>query len=180
MRFPRGLLAVAFFVTLAGCTPTTGAYEVLEPADLGVDHLSPEATVAIVAGTEESPEYSSVPATSGPHAGAPTPCGVYRTEVPEIFNVHTLEHGAVIFYYQPERVSGEERAQLEEAGRELSTHVIVMPYAALEVPIAMVAWGHLAQLERVDLEAARSFWGEFAQRGPESGIPCDLTVDEAS
>ena len=68
----------------------------------------------------------------------------------------------------------------KDLGRELATHVIVMPHTALDVALAMVAWGNLAELESIDVEAARSFWGEFAQRGPESGIPCAFTVDEAA
>jgi hypothetical protein len=100
--------------------------------------------------------------------------------VPEIFNIHSLEHGAVIFYYQPDSISDTELAALEDLGRELATHVIVMPHTALDVALAMVAWGNLAVLESIDVEAARSFWGEFAQRGPESGVPCAFTVDEAA
>jgi hypothetical protein len=98
----------------------------------------------------------------------------------EIFNIHSLEHGAVIFYYQPALITDPDRDQLEDLARQLATHVIVMPYAALDNPMAMVAWGHLATLDTIDLAAARSFWGEFAQRGPESGIACPLSVDEAA
>ena len=177
----RGIGSLLLALAMAACAGPVGrTYQVLEPEDRGVEHLSPEAVDAIVAGRKDPPRYSSVPATSGPHAPAPTPCGIFRQQVPEIFNIHTLEHGAVIFYYQPDSVSDDELAQLEELGRDMATHVIVMPYAELEVPMAMVAWGHLAELDRVDLDAARSFWGEFAQRGPESGIRCDLTVDEAA
>lgn len=172
-----GLLALA----LAACAqPTERTYAVSQPEDLGVEHLSPESVDAIVAGTEEAPRYSSVPATSGPHAPAATPCGIFRQEVPEIFNIHSLEHGAVIFYYQPDSISDDELSALEDLGRELATHVIVMPFQDLDGTMAMVAWGNLAELESIDVEAARSFWGEFAQRGPESGIPCDFTVDEAA
>ncbi|HJU51127.1 MAG TPA: DUF3105 domain-containing protein [Acidimicrobiia bacterium] len=172
--------SVLLALVLAACAqPAARTYEVSQPEDLGVEHLSPESVDAIVAGSEDPPLYSSVPATSGPHAPSATPCGVFRQEVPEIFNIHSLEHGAVIFYYQPRSLSDDDLSQLEDLGRELATHVIVMPYLALEVPMAMVAWGNLAELESIDLEAARSFWGEFAQRGPESGIPCDFTVDEA-
>lgn len=178
MRFPR-LVLPALLAAIAGCAAATGTYEVIEPEDLGVSHLAPEVVEAIVAGTESPPEYSSQPATSGPHSPVATPCGIFRQEVPEIFNLHALEHGAVIFYYQPDLLSEEERSQLEGLGRELSTHVIVMPYTELANSISMVAWGRLAELDRFDLEAARGFWSEFAQRGPESGIACDITVDES-
>ena len=177
----RGVGAAFLALALAACAQPAGrTYEVSQPEDLGVEHLSPETVEAIVAGTEDPPRYSSVPATSGPHAPAPTPCGIFRQEVSEIFNIHSLEHGAVIFYYQPDSISDTELAALEDLGRELATHVIVMPHSALDLPLAMVSWGNLAELERVDVEAARSFWGEFAQRGPESGIPCAFTVDEAA
>ena len=179
MRFRRPLFLCVLVTIVSACTGTESrSYEVSEPEDLGVEHLSAEVVDAIVAGTGDPPRYSSMPATSGPHAPTPTPCGIFRQEVPEIFNIHSLEHGAVIFYYQPDVISSEELLELEELGRELATHVIVMPYSALEVPLAMVAWGRLAELDQVDFDAARSFWGEFAQRGPESGIACDVSVDE--
>jgi hypothetical protein len=169
------LLTLLFACGNAGAT---GEYEVLEPEDLGVNHLSQEETQSIVDGTLVPPSYSSVPATSGRHAPVPTPCGVYRQEVPEIFNIHALEHGAVIFYYREDLLTEEERASLEGLGRELNTHVIVMPFANMEAPMTLVAWGRIAALPVLDLEAARSFWAEFAQLGPESGVACDFAVDE--
>jgi hypothetical protein len=178
MRFRKCLLWLLVPILGACVGGGSRSYELAEPEDLGAEHLSADAVDAIVAGSADPPRYSSVPATSGPHAPASTPCGIFRQEVPEIFNIHTLEHGAVIFYYQPDVISGEERTQLEELGRQLATHVIVMPYSDLDVPLAMVAWSRLAKLDRVDLDSLRSFWGEFAQRGPESGIACDVTVDE--
>ncbi len=173
----RKKLVAAMLVVACGAA-ATGEYELIEPVDLGVDHLSQEVVQAIVEGTLEPPEYSSVPAASGTHAPSSTPCGVYRQEVPEIFNIHALEHGAVIFYYRADLLEEEQRNEVEELARELSTHVIVMPFAEMEEPMALVAWGKLARVAAFDLEAARSFWGEFAQLGPEAGIACDLAVDE--
>lgn len=164
---------------VVACGRVTGEYVVTEPEDLGVNHLSEDAVQSIVEGTLEPPDYSSAPATSGPHAPAPTPCGIYRQEIPEIFNVHALEHGAVIFYYREDLLSEEERTQLEDLGLQLNTHVIVMPFSGMESPMALVAWGKLAELGAFDLEAARGFWSEFAQLGPESGIACDVTVNES-
>jgi hypothetical protein len=46
--------------------------------------------------------------------------------------------------------------------------------------VAFVSWGHLAARDDLDVEEVRTFWGEFAQRGPESSIPCDLEIDEAA
>lgn len=177
MRWSRASWPLAIVIACGG--GATGSYEVIEPEDRGVEHISPESVEAIVDGSLEPPEYSSVPATSGPHAPSPTPCGIYRQQIPEMFNIHALEHGAVIFYYREDILSEDERLQLEDLGRELSTHVIVMPFAEMEEQMALVAWGKLARLTVFDPEAAGGFWGEFAQLGPESGVPCELTVDES-
>lgn len=177
MRWVSWLPAISL---VAACVTESGTFQVSQPEDLGVSHLEQDVVQAIVDGTEDPPTYSSVPATSGPHAPVATPCGIYRQEVPEIFNIHTLEHGAVIFYYKSDLLGAEQRDQLEGLARELATHVIVMPYQELSVPLAFVSWGNLAEMSRFDPEAARSFWGEYAQRGPESGIACPLAVDEAA
>ena len=154
-------------------------FTVQMPEDLGVAHLSNEEVDAIVAGVQDPPAYSSVPASSGPHAPAATPCGVFRQEVPEIFNVHSLEHGVVIIYYQPEQVDPEALAASEAAAREFQTHIIVMPRSEMPTAVAFVSWGHLAGLDDLKVDQVRSFWGEYAQRGPESGIRCPFAIDES-
>lgn len=150
------------------------------PEDLGVSHLSTEQVDAIMAGTEEGPAYSSVPATSGPHAPLATPCGIFRQETPEIFNVHSLEHGVVIVYYKGDEVEPQALAEVEEAARQFQTHIIMMPRSDMPSPVAFVSWGHLAVRQSLDVDEVRTFWGEFAQRGPEASIPCDFEVDEAA
>jgi hypothetical protein len=61
----------------------------------------------------------------------------------------------------------------------MATHIVVAPYTDMPTPVAFVAWGHLAARPSLEVEEVRSFWGEFAQRGPESGIRCPVEVDEA-
>lgn len=178
----RGAIAFLLVVACGGNAVGEGTlgFRVQMPEDLGVAHLSAERVDAIVAGVEEPPVYSSVPATSGPHASAASPCGVFRQEVPEIFNVHSLEHGVVIVYYQPSEADPESVTGVESAAKEFQTHIIVMPRTEMPTPVALVSWGHLAALDELDVDQVRSFWGEYAQRGPESGIPCPYAVDEAS
>lgn len=130
-------------------------FTVQMPEDLGVNHLGEEQVDAIVAGGE-SPAYSSVPATSGSHAPAATPCGIFRQEVPEIFNVHALEHRVVIVYYQPDEVDPQSLAPVEGAAREFQTHIIVMPRIEMPTGVALVSWGHLAALDDLKVEQVRS------------------------
>jgi hypothetical protein len=154
-------------------------FPVDSPPDLGVAHLTVEEVEAILAGQADPPEWSSAPATSGTHAPTWAPCGIYREEVPEVFTVHTLEHGAVIAYYRPGEAEAESLAEVEELARTMSTHIIVMPFSPMETPAALVAWGQLAARPRLEAEELRVFWAEFAQRGPEAGIPCPVEIDQA-
>jgi hypothetical protein len=182
----RRALAV-LLVTTAACggsvqstTTATGlGFPVETPEDRGVAHLSPEEVDAVLSGEAAPPDYSSVPATSGTHAPVAAPCGIYREEIPEIFTIHTLEHGAVVVYYRPGDVDEATLAEVEELARTMATHIVVAPYTDMPTPVALVAWGHLAARPSLEVEEVRSFWGEYAQRGPESGIRCPVEVDEA-
>lgn len=179
----RRVAAVLIALVAVACggdaEPDSGlGFTVETPEDLGVAHLTPEEVEAIAAGEADPPAYSSTPATSGPHAPNWAPCGIYREEVPEVFTVHTLEHGAVIAYYRPGEVDADVLEEVEELARTMSTHVIVMPFSAMDTPAALVAWGQLAARPSLDADELRVFWAEFAQRGPESGVPCPLEIDQ--
>ncbi len=110
-RFGRSnrtwLMAAHTAVVACGGGPR-GHYEVTEPEDLGVEHLSQESVQAIVDGNPRPTRVQLGPATSGPPRPIPTPCGIYRQEVPEMFNIHALEHGAVIFYYRADMLTADE------------------------------------------------------------------------
>ncbi len=138
--------------------------------DLGQQHIDPNGPV---------PDYNSNPPTSGPHSPSPAPCGIYRQPVPDIAQVHDLEHGVIVVQYDPE-LSDPERAQLEEFGRDAPSHVIVAPREGMDSRIAVTAWTRLMTLETVDLAAIEGFYGQFAQAGPEAGVQCPFQVDEGA
>lgn len=154
-------------------------FPVETPEDRGAAHLTPDEVNAILSGEASPPDYSSVPATSGMHAPLAAPCGIYRQPIPEVFTIHTLEHGAVIVYYKPGEVDETTLAEVEELARTMATHIVVAPYTDMSTPVAFVAWGRLAARPSLEIDEVRSFWGEYAQRGPESGIRCPVEVDEA-
>src|SRR5437016_5859538 len=58
-------------------------------ADEGRGHLS----------GSETPQYHTIPPTSGNHNPVPLPAGVYDNNVDVTQLVHSLEHGYVIMYY---------------------------------------------------------------------------------
>lgn len=138
--------------------------------DQGQEHIDPGGPI---------PEYNSVPPTSGPHAPQPAPCGIYRQDVPDVFAVHTLEHGAVVVRYHP-TIASSDREALEAYARDAETHIVVAPRSGLEDPIVLTAWTKLLRLSSVDRESIDTFYGLYAQNGPERGVPCPNEVDEAA
>ena len=129
--------------------------------------------------TDPVPVYNSDPPTSGPHATAPAACGIYRAAPPDINVIHNLEHGVIVAYYNPETASAA-RDDLESFARDAGTHVIVTPRDGMESPITLTAWTHLLRLDTYDRAAIDAFYGEFAQRGPEVGVPCPFQVDQTT
>jgi hypothetical protein len=125
------------------------------------------------------PTYNSAPATSGPHWNqapiAPAPWGVYGTDAPlqEPASVHNLEHGGIIIWYDPTKISAADITTLENFVRTQSTteryKFIVSPYTRTTFghPIAVVAWRWLLYLDSANLDAIRAFSEAHYGKAPE-------------
>ena len=163
------VLLIGAIVFLATRPPPVALANVEVFPDQGQTHLS--------AG-DPAPEYNSDPPTSGPHSPAAAVCGIYREAPPDVNLVHDLEHGVVIVSYDP-LAAADVRDDIENFARDAGTHVIVAPREGMETPIALTAWTRLLRLDEFDRPAIDAFYGEFAQRGPESGVSCPSTVDES-
>jgi hypothetical protein len=159
--------AIVFFATRP---PPVALASVETFPDQGQLHLGP---------TDPVPVYNSDPPTSGSHAAAAAACGIYRTAPPDINLIHDLEHGVIVVYYNPETAS-DVREDLETFARDAGTHVIVTPRDGMENPVTLTAWTHLLRLDGYDRQAIDAFYGEFAQRGPEVGVPCPFQVDQTA
>jgi len=142
---------------------------VAEESSRGRDHVSPSQL-----------DYDpSNPPTSGPHdGGGVQEAGFYTAEdlpsSPQVLFgdvVHSLEHGAVVVYYDPEAVTPEARESLQAfADRHTDpfASVVVLPHpgeptAAYE----LTAWKHRLYLEGYDARVVRAFVAEYLGRGPE-------------
>jgi hypothetical protein len=125
------------------------------------------------------PTYNSTPATSGPHwnqAGiAPAEWGVYGADAPlqEPASVHNLEHGGIIIWYDPAKISAADITTLENFVRTQNAteryKFIVSPYTRTTFghPIAVVAWRWLLYLDSANLDAIRAFSDAHYGKSPE-------------
>jgi hypothetical protein len=116
--------------------------------------------------------YTSVPPTSGPHAGTPVSSGVYEQPQDIYGAIHSLEHGAVIVWYRPGLASAElQRIKSFYQSATGGDHVIVAPYSypdqgeAGQFPagqqIALAAWHHLQTCELANLGAVQAFVADY-------------------
>src|SRR5262249_5558470 len=113
--------------------------------------------------------YRSTPPASGPHYSTPMPAGVYPS-LPSIGSaIHSLEHGAVIVWWDPSAAASPALADIAAFfGRpDEMDHVLVGPYddpeqgEAGRLPpgqqMALVAWHRLQICQTPSLAVAYAF-----------------------
>lgn len=126
-------------------------------ADQGANHI-PESTTSA---------YLTNPPTGGPHYGKSAPAGIYEKPVPDGNLIHSMEHGAVIFWYKSD-IPATESAKLKSIFSSVAvSKKIMVPRADLDVPIALTSWGRLLKLQTIDEAQIKTFMETNENRGPE-------------
>lgn len=114
--------------------------------------------------------YPTTPPYGGPHDAVLVRCGVYREAQPFTGMVHTMEHGAVIWYYQPDLFNPEEVSALRRLASELfngGARLVLTPSRELRAPIVLASWGRLLALQQFEEETVRAYVAAFDGQGPE-------------
>lgn len=120
-------------------------------------------------------DYNTIPPTSGPHYDRPASAGYY-TETPPLGDlVHSLEHGAVVIYYDPARTSPAANESLrkftqEHTGTWKSVIVAPNPRENPESAYVLTAWRHMLRMDSYDKRTVRAFLAEYLGRGPENPV----------
>jgi hypothetical protein len=115
-------------------------------------------------------KYNSNPPTSGPHYERPAAWGIYDRPPLDERLVHNLEHGGIIISYNPDRLKGEELAQIKTLAKELTAtnpRIVVTPRKNLDTAIVLTAWGYLQKLDRFDSQKIKAFYDAHIARSPE-------------
>jgi hypothetical protein len=116
--------------------------------------------------------YPSTPPASGPHDPVPQPAGTYDTP-PNVYRaIHSLEHAAVIIWYDPSATGSALdaiKAYFQDPVQQ--DHVIVAPFsypdqgASGALPsgknMILVAWHHAQTCASVNLDAAKTFVASY-------------------
>lgn len=120
-------------------------------------------------------DYERTPPLSGPHSGRQVEAGFYEERQPAEELVHSLEHGAVVVYYDPDSLTDAAESDLRERA---STHTgtwtsaIVVPSLRddPETPYTLTAWRHRFRPSEYDPDAVTAFLAEYLGRGPENPV----------
>lgn len=119
---------------------------------------------------ERTVDYETSPPVGGAHSGSTARAGIYQEPFAEnpqgggttIYQaVHSLEHGYVIVWYDPQ-LDGEALRDLEQTVRG-KAETILAPYRDLEEgdAMALTAWGRLQRCGETDPEVVDGFVDTF-------------------
>ena len=171
-----GVALIALVLILgSGPNPSAG---VRQPDD-GTQHVSVGTTCRSPSAPCGPNPYSSTPGTSGPHwdPSGIANWGVYAQPQNETQVIHNLEHGGIVIWYDPERVSDEDVSALTQlVERQVSQGIggrykwILTPWDGtdeLPSPIVVTSWNWLLELDEADIGAIEAFAGEHYGIAPE-------------
>jgi len=123
-------------------------------------------------------DYEKVPPTSGTHWGGPgswETAGFYTDQVPVESLVHSLEHGAVVVYYDPAKLTAESDQYLRgwannQTGDWQSFIAVPNPKDDPEAAYVLTAWEKRLTMDEYDNSKVRAFVAEYIGRGPERPV----------
>jgi len=110
------------------------------------------------------------PPTGGPHFDQPLRTGIYDEPVPDGNAIHSLEHGIVWISYSPDLVTAEDIEALRSIASAHGGDTILSPRPLNAIPVAVVSWGRILRLDRVDEGAIEDFIDVNVNRAPEPNV----------
>lgn len=127
-----------------------------------------------------TPEYGTNPPTSGNHLATPGSPGFFEDPVDPGALVHNMEHGQIVFWYDPEAPQDVVDSLEEVVDQEFEASIAV-PWDDLDPKynFVMTAWGASQGCGEVSQDVVNNFREEYQGRGPEPvGIPTFEAPDE--
>lgn len=118
--------------------------------------------------------YRTDPPTSGPHYDQWVRAGKVYTEPPAPgLLVHSLEHGYVVIYFDPDQLAESDRQQLERLVTRYPgawDGVLAVPRSDPEHPVIPTAWQKMLRLKEWDQAQVEAFVDAYRGRGPENPV----------
>jgi uncharacterized protein DUF3105 len=169
-RWPAALLVSLILPACGGAPegPFAAHHEELLPTDSDIETFPDEGHAHVPVGTVV--RYRTDPPTSGNHYPDPQDGGFFDHPIAAGYLVHSMEHGAVIIYYNPETVTGSQQDALKRLARQHPgsfSQVICVPRDDPKYPIILTAWTHRLRLAEWDRDRIDDFLTLYLGHGPE-------------
>ena len=134
----------------AGCTA------IEEHEEEGAEHVDVE------------PQYATNPPTSGNHLATPSNPGFFEDPVRPGALVHNMEHGQIIFWYDP-NAPDDVIEQIEQVVDQEFAATLAVPWDDIDgsFNFVMTAWTASQSCVKVSQEVVDDFRERFQGRGPE-------------
>ena len=120
--------------------------------------------------TGDPVEYRDDPPHSGDHAPQPAQDAAYRSDPPaDEALVHTLYHGRVIIWFQPD-LDDQGLGALKALFDESPEHMLLVARESMDAQVAATAWTHVLECPRLEdatFDAIRAFRDRWRDQGPE-------------
>lgn len=159
---------VAFFMPVKGSYAPGGSGDTIEGLEIFYNRT----------GHTNSPVvYEQTPPAGGEHHPTWLNCGLYNEQVPNVYAVHAIEHGAVWVTYDPGRLDADGLDTLKDYLP--STYVVLSPFMGLPSPIVLTAWNVQLRIQSPDDPRLPRFFEEYWRNElvPEPGAPCTGGID---
>ncbi|WP_459194612.1 DUF3105 domain-containing protein [Halosimplex sp. J119] len=135
-------------------------------ASTGNSHVQPGTNI----------DYQTVPPTSGTHYRGTWEDAGFYTEQKQLGSlVHSLEHGAIVVYYDPAEISdaGEDGLRgwaNNQTGQWRNFIAVPNPNDDPEATYVLTAWEKRLTMDQYDAGKVRAFVAEYVGRGPENPV----------
>jgi hypothetical protein len=134
----------------------------------GANHVTPPATV----------KYKTNPPTSGDHYGNTANTGILSPAPPDENLVHNMEHGHVIFWYNPD-LDPTIITALQNIVKKDPSRLILVPRSQMDAKLVFTSWQHMQTCPNPTSATslvAQKFADERKAKGPEGtgdapGVP---------
>lgn len=173
MTKTAAILGAALMLPACGTDDGKGmsapARQVAPPADPAIEAFPSEGNTHVPVGTVIV--YLTDPPTSGNHYPDPQSGGYLETAIAAGYLVHSMEHGAVVIYYNPATVTSPQKDSLKALAAAHPgdfSQVICVPRDDAAYPIILTAWTHRLRLPAYDQSRIDGFLALYLGHGPET------------
>lgn len=113
-------------------------------------------------------DYNSNPPAAGEHYATTAHSGIYDKAPADGNLVHSLEHGAVILWYEANLPQADVKKLENIYYSSSGIKKIMTPRENLNVSVALSSWGRVLKLATIDEKQIKDFFEINRDRGPET------------